>query len=374
MALIDQSEGLEGVLRSRIKRSGPMPFSEFMNECLYHPSFGYYCRSLDRVGRSGDFVTSVSTGDLFGSLLCERFVAWSSEWEIGKTRDVVTWIEAGAHDGRLALDILNHCRDQFPTVYERVRYLILEPSDYRRSQQARLLAGHGDHVKWSSDWESLPDETVSGVLFSNELLDAMPVERLFWDANQQEWRLGGVTWEDQSFKWVLFDGPAPPEVQAFTESLPIELRRVLPSGYATELGSEAKRWWSAAAKRLHRGHLMAIDYGSTREQLLSPHRAQGTLRAYSQHHQNPDLFASPGEQDLTAHVDFSAIQEAGLAAGLSTLHFQAQGVFFTETLKMIQQRDPASNLLGPLRRQQWQALTHPSHFGRSFSVLVQERR
>ena len=347
-----------------------MRFSVFMAECLYHPLFGYYSKDFARVGRRGDFVTSVSTGDLFGALLCERFVAWDK----GVSNEVLTWVETGAHDGRLAVDILSHCREYFPAIYDRVRYLILDPSAKRRAVQARTLADHGNRVEWSDDWGALPDETVSGVIFSNELLDAFPVDRLIWDARQLQWQVSAVTYEDGDFKWTLFDGPTPPEVQAFAESLPIELRRVLPAGFTTELGSEASRWWTDAAERLRRGHLVAIDYGLTREQLLAPHRAQGTLRAYSQHHQNADLLASPGEQDLTAHVDFTAIQNAGLAAGLSTLHFQPQGVFLTETLKMIQQRDPSSDLLGPARRKQWQALTHPSHFGRSFSVLVQERQ
>ena len=147
---------------------------------------------------------------------------------------------------------------------------------------------------------------------------------------------------------------------------------MLPDGYIVESAPAAERWWRDAAGALAHGKLLAIDYGFTADEMFSPARARGTLRAYCRHHVNDDLLANPGEQDLTAHVNFSAIQKAGEDGGLKTEFFSSQAKFLTEIVAKAAQ----ANSLGtwsPSQSRQFQTLTHPEHLGRAFRVLVQSR-
>jgi SAM-dependent MidA family methyltransferase len=224
-----------------------------------------------------------------------------------------------------------------------------------------------------------------GVIFSNELLDAMPVHRFGWDAAKKTWFEWGVTVDDEKFAWA--------KIQPSAFSLqPSALESVLPDGYTIETCPAAESWWCEAAGILERGKLLTIDYGFTADELFSPSRPRGTLRAYSRHHASDDLLANVGEQDLTAHVNFSAIQAAGEFAGLRTEMFSTQSQFLTQILEKSSKDDSpgkhiaAKRLVSPksdgggsedgwtsAQARQFQTLTHPEHLGRAFRVLVQSR-
>src|SRR5262249_40025039 len=152
------------------------------------------------------------------------------------------------------------------------------------------------------------------------------------------------------------------------------LEAALPDGFTTELSPAALDWWRAAAMALQRGWLLTLDYGLTAEQFLSPERAQGTLRAYSRHRLGAHLFAHPRAQDLTAHVNLTALQEAGEAAGLKTEGVVAQGAFLTRIAEAGWSDHDGLREWTPARRRQFQTLTHPEHFGRQFKLLIQTRR
>ena len=343
-----------------------------MERALYDPTLGYYCGNLANVGRNGDFITSVSCGDLFGSLLCEQFLAWSNSSD-GENTSKLTWIEAGSHDGQLAKDILNYCRDIHPEQYRKLDYQIIEPSESRMEAQRKLLLDHLPRVQWRQSWSEVPSKSVDGIIFSNELLDAFPVERISWDAKQRTWFVWAVGLEQEQLSWVRMPAPLPAHVQVFSDSLPPELLAHLPDGFTTEIGKAACEWWREAANRLNSGRMLAIDYGLSQEEFFAPHRHEGTLRAYSQHRQSSHLLEDPGEQDLTSHVNFSAIKRTGHDAGLTTTSLESQETFLTRILTRLIERPQDTQFLNPKRRRNLQSLIHPSHFGRAFSVLVQNR-
>ena len=353
---------------------GVLPFARFMELALYSPGQGYYETQQDRVGRRGDFYTSVSTGELFGQLLAFQFSRWMEEGLLGRTL-----VEAGAHDGRLAKDILGWLQRHRPGLFEQIEYHILEPSPRRKAWQQETLREF-PNVRWQ-DPAALgaagPGRAVSfsGIFFSNELLDALPVHRLGWDARQRQWFEWGVAVEGEKFVWAKIPGlPADleGELPAVLRTLPGALLDVLPDDYTVEACPAAEKWWRHAAGMLAQGKLLTIDYGHSAEELLSPARLRGTLRAYFRHRLSDDLLASPGEQDLTAHVNFSALQTVGEAAGLSTESFSTQSHFLTPILAAAL----SSQSLGEWdarRARQFQTLTHPDHLGRAFRVLVQSR-
>ena len=337
-----------------------------MELALYCPVYGYYEKEEDKIGRAGDYYTSVSVGPLFGELLAWQFAEWLGEGEH-------QIIEAGAHRGELARDILNWLRLNRPTLFEQLEYIVVEPSARRREWQQQMLAGFEGKVRWVGQVPELTkafsEYDIAGVMFSNELLDAMPVHRLGWDAREKGWFEWAVTTKDGQFAWTRM----PPE-QALNKMASGRLRglaEVLPDGFIVELCPLAESWWSDAAEVLQRGKLVTMDYGFSAEELLRPERNQGTLRAYYQHRLSDDLLAQPGEQDLTAHVNLSAIQLVGETAGLKTELLTSQSRFLSAIASGIWKKSDAWTTE---QRRQFQTLTHPEHLGERFRVLVQGRR
>jgi SAM-dependent MidA family methyltransferase len=352
---------LTKIISDEIAKNGVVTFARFMDIALYHPEHGYYERETSP-GKDGDFFTSVSVGSLFGELLGFQITQWLAELPEGTPPQIV---EAGAHDGQLAKDILAYFKEFHPRLFGQVRYLIAEPSMRRRERQKKHLAEFADDVTWIADLAELKHRHFNGIIFSNELLDAMPVHRFGWDAAQKKWFEWGVGWEGGKFAWQkIWD-------TTFKTHHP-ELDAVLPDGYVVEVSSAAKKWWHAAAEAIEHGWLMTFDYGLSMEEVFSPSRKNGTVRAYRQHHVTHDVLEQPGEQDLTAHVNFSTIQKVGEDSGLMTEFHGSQSRFLTGVLA----RAAKSQSFGawdPARTRQFQTLTHPEHLGRSFRVLVQSR-
>ncbi|HUA39593.1 MAG TPA: SAM-dependent methyltransferase [Candidatus Sulfopaludibacter sp.] len=365
------------LIRREIIASGVLSFARFMELALDCPDYGYYQTKKDNPGRRGDFFTSVSTGALFGQLLAFQFAVWQEE-----LRSSPCLIEAGAHDGALAHDVLDWLQSARPGIFSRIRYYIIEPSVRRQAWQRETLDKFTPCVRWFPDFESLKLKTQSpkldGVIFSNELLDAMPVHRFGWDAAAKKWYEWGVALEGDKFVWAKIQdseagsqksGSNLPSVLCL---LPSDLLAVLPDGYTVEISPAAENWWRAAAGVLERGRLMAIDYGLGAADLFSPSRPRGTLRAYFRHHTADDILANPGEQDITAHVNFPALQVAGESAGLLTESFSTQAQFLTRILDQAV-KDESFGGWTAVRTRQFQTLTHPEHLGRAFRVLVQKR-
>lgn len=350
------------LIRDEIRHQGPIPFARFMELALYAPGAGYYERPENTPGRGGDFFTSVSVGPLFGKLLAWQFARWLP------VNGPVQLVECGAHDGRLAADVLEALKAHEPETATRLRYGIIEPSPARRARQERTLAAHRAGVRWFDRMEDVAAGAVRGVIFSNELLDAFPVRVFRWEAAAAGWREYGVTMSGEDFVWApLADArdtpPRPPD----------ELAACLPDGFAREWCPAAEHWWSTAATALGEGRLMTFDYGADEEELLLPGHEAGTLRAYARHRRLDDPLAEPGRRDLTAHVNFSRIRAAGEQAGLATEEYTGQGRFLTAMLARLMRS--GGTLAEALMKQArgLQTLTHPGQMGASFRVLVQRR-
>jgi SAM-dependent MidA family methyltransferase len=378
------------IISTEIKKRGAISFEEFMRLALYCPVYGFYEKEKDRIGRHGDFYTSVSVGKLFGELLAFQFAEWLVECQSGTLP--VQIVEAGAHRGDLARDILTWLRDHRPELFQRLQYIVLEPSAVRQKWQAATLSGFCDKVIWLSRITHHASR-FEGIIFANELLDAMPVRRFGWDAKQKSWFEWGVTFKDGKLAWTHLDcsrpreeadaandcGSLPPDVSGYLKSAASpsfeaneDLLAVLPDGFTFEICPEAQLWWQAAARALECGKLMTIDYGMTMDQLISPERINGTLRGYYRHHPTSELLANPGDQDLTAHVNFSMLIAAGEASSLRTETFETQAQFLSKVFLQAQKTEPnGKQNLVPGR--QFQTLTHPDHLGHSFRVLVQAR-
>jgi SAM-dependent MidA family methyltransferase len=363
-----------------------------MELALYCPLCGYYEKKRDTTGPRGDFYTSVNVGSLFGELLAFQFAEWLKELQIAGSDKAragcgLQIVEAGAHDGRLAKDILTWLLRRRPVLVEKVKYWIIEPSAPRQEWQCETLDEWSSHVRWSADFGSLPQDStgpvtnppsaistrqsVCGVIFSNELLDAMPVHRLGWDAKRRGWFEWGVSLNADRFVWTRL----PDVLHPSTLFLPAseELLDVLPDGFTAEACPAAEDWWRAAAGALKQGKLMTLDYGLSADEFFASQRTNGTLRAYHRHGLADDVLAHPGEQDLTAHVNFTALERAGEAAGLKTEKRLSQAQFLMSIAQRAWQAESGS---GPWTREhtrQFQTLTHPQHLGRAFQVLLQSR-
>ncbi|MEI9864557.1 MAG: SAM-dependent methyltransferase [Limisphaerales bacterium] len=353
---------LPQIIHAEIAANRVIPFARFMELALYCPEYGYYEQQKDTVGRRGDFITSVSTGELFGQLLAFQFAIWLDE--LRATNRELRIVEAGAHDGKLACDILKWLQINRADLFAQLEYHILEPSTVRKTWQQKTLREFSN-VRWLSQLNNSQTPTFNGIIFSNELLDAFPVHRYGWNAENRTWFEWGVTVEGEKFVWAKIPDPD------FRIQNP-ELEAVLPDNYTVETCPAAENWWRQAARVLASGKLLAIDYGFTEAERFSPARTNGTLRAYFRHHVSDDLLANPGEQDLTAHVNFSAIQQAGEAVGLTTENFQTQPQFLTRILEKATQQKSFGEW-NASRTRQFQTLTHPEHLGRAFRVLVQSR-
>lgn len=344
-----------------------------MELALYCPDCGYYEKENDNLGRRGDFYTSVSVGSLLGELLAFQFAEWLAE----SPREQVQIMETGAHDGRLAADILGWLTRRRPELLERVDYLISEPSVRRRGWQQKMLGSFSRHVRWVEMDSEDSMFRVKGVIFSNEFLDALPVHRVGWDARRHEWFEWGVTSEQGRFVWTKLTGslglgPASGSFRRLAD-LPAEFLAVLPNDFTTELCPAAETWWRRAGDALQTGRLLALDYGLLAEDFLQPQRSNGTLRSYSNHKLSDDVLANPGAQDITAHVNFSAIQATGESVGLKTETFATQGDFLAGVLKWFWVEAEQAGEWTAKHKREVQTLIHPAQLGRAFRVLVQTR-
>jgi SAM-dependent MidA family methyltransferase len=259
-----------------------------------------------------------------------------------------------------------------PDLFERLEYCLLDASPARRAWQEETLRSWLPKVKWENDVESLSEQNVSGIIFSNEFLDALPVHRLAWSAPRQQWREGRVTVQGGGFAWEWHSPAA--ELANHLPQVPDALAGVLPDGFTVEVCPAAAACWRAAATKLRRGKLLTIDYGLMAEERFEPKRAQGTLRAFTRHHATDDLLSQPGEQDLTAHVNFSALMKAGHAAGLRTESLARQSKFLTEVFARTRLAPASFGPWDEKNTRQFQTLTHPEHLGHKFQVLIQTRQ
>lgn len=356
---------LEELLAERIRRYGPIPFADFMRECLYHPVHGYYSKAESQ--RFVDYYTSVDVHPIFGRLLARKF---AEMWDqTGQPQEFVL-VEAGAGGGRLALHILDFCQAKLPEFYKAARYVAVERSASRREQAAARLERHGPAGRLQVSAE-IPQQVPTGCVFSNELIDALPVHR--------------VVMADESLHEVfvcredgkLVDVVAPVSTCAINEYFATQ-GVTLREGQHAEAGLEACDWIAEVGRRIERGFVLTIDYGHHASELFDEHHMKGTLLAYSKHRINEYLYESPGEQDLTAHVNFTALEMWGKRSGLETAEFTSQTAFLLalgQPNEFADLYDRAQSEAEQVRaRLQLKTLIHPEGMGERFQVLLQRKK
>ncbi len=325
-----------------------------MAAALYDPSLGYYARETRQVGRGGDFFTSVSVGPLFGELLARRFLR---EWQ--ESGSPARWriVECGAHDGTLAADILASISRLAPPAFAALEYAIPEPLPLLQAAQRRTLDGFLGRVRFVADASELFEDPLPGIAFGNELLDALPFHVIEWQAGG--WRECRVaTGENGEFAWDT-NATSLPDIQPLGENFP--------EGYRTEVRTNYQNFLKPLTRCLSSGLLLWPDYGFARPEFYQPERRAGTLRTFSKHRAGENPFARPGEIDITAHVDFTAVAEAAIELGCQLLVFQNQGAWLTHCGREWLLAQEGAVDQSALR--QFQTLTHPAHLGGSFHVL-----
>jgi SAM-dependent MidA family methyltransferase len=338
---------------------GPLRFVDFMAMALYTPGLGYYAKGSRQVGRGGDFFTSVSVGPLFGALLARRMLR---EWQESGAPERWRIIECGAHDGTLALDILSALQQLDAPAFAAVEYVISEPLPSLQITQRQKLAKFHQKMHFISQASELASDPLPGVAFGNELLDALPFHLVEWKTGSwYECRVALAP--DGAFVWQTDAEITNPLLQAAL----IALGSDFPENYRTEVRTNFQEFLAPLTRGLSSGLLLWPDYGFARPEYYLPERTTGTLRTFSKHRAAEDPLTTPGELDITAHVDFTAVAEAGIALGCQPLIFKNQGTWLTEIAREWLLSLEENPDLASLR--QFQTLTHPAHLGGSFHVL-----
>ncbi|MBP1156295.1 MULTISPECIES: SAM-dependent methyltransferase [unclassified Paenibacillus] len=364
------SEKLLRIIRERIEERGDraISFCEYMDLCLYHPDYGYYMKEKTKIGRDGDFYTSASIGSLLGEILAEhvRSIApdtqspfWLTEW--------------GGGSGILALHVLNALKLSSPDLYDRLQYVSIEASPYHRKLQAETLADHAGRVRWLKEDEWVKEGPWNdSVVFSNELADALPVHRIAY--REDGWLESFVTWDDAA--QTLTEREMPLTDRTLREFVTKE-RMPQREGQRFEVGLAAVGWLKKAAEGLgQRAEIITIDYGDAREELYAPHRMNGTLLCYRKHQAYDMPLLYPGEQDMTSHVNFSALIDVGRESGLGQYRFMTQKQFLVENglLTGLQQHDALDPFSPAAKRNRAiRQLLLSDQMSELFKVLVQKK-
>jgi len=389
------------IIQDRIQQNPQqrITFAEFMDLALYHPQYGYYATGLVNIGDRGDFFTSPHLGSDFGELLAKKF---ANLWEIMGRPAPFHLVEMGAGQGILAVDILRHLQQEYPLFFEVLDYRIVEKAQGLQQRQQKLLAAYPDlalKISWQS-WGDMPENSLAGCCFSNELVDAFPVH-LFTIAQGQLQEIY-ISWQQDRFQEVIGE-ISTPRLADYWQLIGIQLQDLpqkFPDGYRSEINLAALDWLTTVAGKLQRGYVVTIDYGyesnsgSLRQDYYSPDRDQGTLQCYYRHRHHNDPYIHLGQQDITAHVNFTTLENQGKLLGLEIESFTKQGLFLMElglgdrlvalaNLKVVNNLDEdnlGNNIASPQtvlkimqRRQALHQLIEPSGLG-GFGVLIQCKR
>lgn len=352
------------LLADRIRRYGPITFADFMRECLYHPIHGYYSKA--EATRFADYYTSVDVHPIFGRLLARQF---AEMWEhLGRPEEFML-VEVGAGIGRLASDILDFSASTLSDFYRALNYVAVERSALRREQTVKRLKLHAERARAVISAE-IPLHIPAGCFLTNELVDALPVHRVVVEGGAPKEIFVG-------FKNGQFgDHIRELSTCAITEYFATQ-RIVLLEGQHAEAGLEACDWITEVGRRLKSGYVLTIDYGHPAGDLFDEHHMRGTLLAYHDHRATENYYTSPGEQDLTAHVNFTALETWGKRSGLETAGLTSQTAF----LLALGQRNEFTDLYDAGQteadriraRLQLKTLIHPEGMGERFQVLIQQK-
>lgn len=352
-------------------------FAEYMELVLYQPQQGYYATEAVKIGKQGDFLTSPHWGPDFGELLAEQF---REIWQIIERPPPFTIIEMGAGQGILAANILSYLQKQDEELWQALEYVIIEKSAAMQAEQKQRL--NTDKVKWRT-WDAIEEDSLTGCFFSNELVDAFPVHQIVVEEKQlKEIYVSYKRLENNGrseIKFIETSGElSTNKIAEYFQLLGINLLSDSYSDrYQTEVNLAALDWLDAAAKKLQKGYILTIDYGYPAERYYHPNRREGTLQCYYQHRRHNDPYWNIGMQDITAHVNFTALEKQGNLSGLKNVGFIQQGLFLMalglgDKLNQLSTESGLSITEVLSRREALHSLMDPMGLG-GFGVLVQSK-
>jgi SAM-dependent MidA family methyltransferase len=345
---------LSGIITDKIHRDGPISFHDFMEMCLYYPGLGYYTSESDKIGEKGDYYTSASLTPAFGATIGRQL---EEMWHLLGEEDF-TIVEYGAGVGRLCGDILNYLEGN-TKLFSRLNYCIIEKSPAMREKARAHLP---EKVSWH---DSITDiHAINGCILSNELLDNFSVHRVVMGAELME------VFVDHNAGFTEVLQPASPELKNYFA----ELKVALPKGFCTEVNLEATKWVKEIASSLQKGYVLTIDYGYPSHELYCGNRHRGTLMCYNKHKINDHPYSHIGEQDITTHVNFSALHHWGIKNGLNSCGFTDQAHFllslgFEDHFKKLEHNDNEQDS----NKAAFVLHTLLVDMGNKFKVLIQEK-
>ena len=384
---------LLNIIQERLSSGDVISFRDYMELALYHPEHGYYTSPTPRVGKQGDFITSVSVGPCFGMILARRLHAF---WKSSGCSSTFHIVEPGAHDGALCSDILSEIARLDTSFYQAVHYHLIEKSEHLRNRQWKKLNksfldkfsshAHLNDIR-SPQTDTQTDKEkkntpphqhlMHGAILSNELIDAFPVELLQF--HNQEWCQMMVSLDKKESLTLRPQPLTPakhPEMFAFFNSLAEKLNQVFPEGYLTEYNPSIDDFTRDVSHVLDSGIFITIDYGHATEDYYHPSRTEGTLQTYYQQQKSDNPLVTPGEIDMTAHVDFTRLTTCAEAHGFTNPSLRTQASYLTDHARTwlldIENPDTETPRETPQLLRQFQSLIHPAMLGTKFSVLEME--
>ena len=344
---------LSNLIIKKIKNQGPISFRDFMEMALYYQGLGYYTSHKDKIGKTGDFYTSSNLTPAFGEMLGKQI---EEMWHISGGKDFIV-VEMGAGMGLLSCDVLAYLRKN-RELYQSLNYFIVEKSPTLRDEQEKQLA---EKVRWVDSIKELHGMT--GCIFCNELVDAFPVHIVVMENELME------VFFDHNGSFIEVLRPAVSELKDYLSQLDL----ALPEGFRTEINIDAIKWMKEVSSSLKKGFVITIDYGYPSDELYQEYRNRGTLMCYYKHSVNENPFENIGEQDITSHVNFSALNHWGAKFGLETCGFTDQlhflmGLGIEEYLKNLHDKDPINyyKKMLPIK-------TLMMDMGETFKILIQNK-
>ncbi len=349
-------------IEQEIRERGPIPFSRYMELCLYEPELGYYSRFTEQFGKAGDFYTSSDVHAVFGRLLARQF---EEMWRVLGSPEVINLVELGPGRGLFAQDVLDWSEKKFPDFFRAIRMVLVESSPALQTRLEQTLKQRIAQGKVSMRRDiDTADFDRDTIVFANEFFDALPVEVL---SHRGELR---IAVENGRFAEQFV--AASPEVLAYVDRYSVQPE----TGERVEAPLIAQEYMANLAGKLKRGFMVAIDYGYTRQELLAG-RHRGTVTAYRQHTMSTSPYEAPGEQDITAHVNFTALRAAAEEAGLEHLALLTQAQFlmgigepnqFADAFEECGSRQEQTKVALQLKH-----LVTPAGMGETFHVLLMSR-
>ena len=349
---------LSEIIIQKIREEGPISFHDFMEMALYYPEKGYYTSAQNKIGKTGDFYTSSSLTPAFGAMIARQI---EEMWDISG-RKAFTIVEYGAGTGVLCHDILNYLKNN-NELYERLNYCIIEKSPVMREKQKAHLH---QKVSWHNTIRDIAD--ITGCILSNELLDNLAVHQVVMHNELME------VFVDYKDDFTELLKPAKKELTEYLAALNV----VLPKGFRTEINLEAIEWMKEIAASLKKGYLITIDYGYLSDELYSERRSSGTLVCYNKHTINDNPYTNIGSQDITSHVNFSALSHFGFAFRLAHCGLTTQAGFllslgFKEYLRKILAEEPGQDIMSMVKKESFLTNTLLLDMGMKFKVLIQQK-